>query len=191
MFNDKEQKVCIFTYNKEKGTKATFLDAETQRVTSVKEAVGGNDIETQYTYFPDSDKIETEKILVDGVLSEQRLPDGSSVGWYADGSKKFEQQANGSRKEWHLNGKLSAEILCSDDKRKISEARYDETGKRTHFEHYDKDGKDDTRLYLAKQKVAQNNVDKGAAKGKIQKKLNPLVKAIKMHKALKEVDSGK
>ena len=58
--------------------------------------------------------------------------------------------------------------------------------KRTHFEHH---GKDDTWLYIAKQKVAQNNVDKGAEKGKIQKKLNPLVKAIKMHKALKEVDA--
>ncbi len=126
-----------------------------------------------------------------GRPSYEKLPDGTERGWYADGSKKFEQQANGSRKEWHLNGKLSAEILCSDDKRKISEARYDETGKRTHFEHYDKDGKDDTRLYLAKQKVASNQVEKGAAKGKIQKKLNPLVKAIKMHKALKEVDSGK
>ena len=233
VFNDKEQKVCTFTYEgkhpEEKVAKATFFDGETQKITSVKETINGKDVETKYTYFPDSDKIETETILVDGKLSEQKLSDGtvrkyknevleketlpdgtvtefypneqkseqrfsdgSSAGWYADGSKKFEQQANGSRQEWHLNGKLSAEIICSSDgKRKISEARYDETGKRTHFEHYNKDGKDDTRIYLAKQKVAQKNVDKGAEKGKVQKKLNPISKAWKLHKALKEVDAGK
>ena len=126
-----------------------------------------------------------------GQISAEKLPDGSSVGWYVGYSKKFAEKPNGSRQEWHINGKLSKEVLCSDDKRKISEARYDENGNRTHFEHYDKDGKDDTRLYLAKQKVAKDNVDKGTEKGKVQKKLNPISKAWKLHKALKEIDASK
>ena len=134
----------------------------------------------------------TRRFYPNGQMSEQKLPNGSSAGWYIDGSKKFEEQPNGSRQEWHLNGNLSAEILCSKvDKHKISETRYDENGNRTHFVHYDKDGKDDTRMYLAKQKVAAKQVEKGAEKGKVQKKLNPIIKAWKMHKALKEVDAEK
>ena len=145
---------------------------------------------TVETTFPDG-TTQIDKYYDNGQVAEQKLPNGQSFGFYVDGSKKFEEQSNGTRQEWHLNGKLSGEVLYSDDKRKISEARYDENGNRTHFEHFDKDGNDDTRLYLAKQKVAKTNVDKGTEKGKVQKKLNPIMKAWKLHKALKEVDSSK
>ena len=150
----------------------------------------------------------TRRFYPNGQMSEQKLPNGSSAGWYIDGSKKFEEQPNGSRQEWHLNGNLSAEILCSKvDKHKISETRYDENGNRTHFEHYNKEGKDDTRMYLARKKVAADqakkseeirakgvevkNSDGTTRKKTTVKKLNPIVKAWKLRKALKDVDARK
>lgn len=143
------------------------------------------------------------------LLKKIELPDGKSVGWYADGQKKFEQQPNGTRQEWYLNGTLATKILHSNtaDKHIISESRYDENGNLILFKHYNKKGKDDTRLYLAKKKVAADqakkseeirakgvevkNADGTTRKKTTVKKLNPIVKAWKLHKALKDVDARK
>ena len=80
-------------------------------------------------------------------------------------------------------------------------------GKPSHFEHYDKNGNDDTRTYLAKKKIAERQTGKSEQlreKGvqvknkdgttrdkKAVKKLGAIKKFFAMKKALKEVDKDR
>lgn len=124
------------------------------------------------------------------------------------------------RKSIYEGGKLSEVIEYASDERILEQTKYlyhsngkilsvgkNTSGKTTYFRHYDKNGKDDTRLYLAKKKVAERQVEKSeqlrekdievknadgtTRKRTTVKKLNPIMKAWKLHKALREVDSEK
>lgn len=105
---------------------------------------------------------------------------------YPNDKIKSEKCSNGTQREWHMNGKLSSEILFSEDGTyKISEETFDVKGKRTSFKHFNKEGKEDTLLYQVKQKVAKANVEKGG--NQVQPKLSSFKKMVAMYKAYEDL----
>lgn len=118
----------------------------------------------------------------------EREADGTSRSWYENGEKYSEKLPNGTSRRWFENGQLAEEMCCSDDGRLISRGKYNVDGTVTYLVHYDKDGKDDTNLYLAKRKIAAKHIEKGEKKGKVLPKLNRISKVWQMRKTLKELE---